>query len=90
MADYTQTRQTQLMNAIAASLDEILTRASGRRVGFCVLVYPLPDDPERNIALKQGANYVSNGSTDDMIAFLRLTANRIEKKQTIGIPIGEA
>ena len=82
--------QTQLMNAIASALDEILHHSSGRRLGFCVLVFPFPDDPERDNAIEQGANYVSNGSVDDMIIFLRLTADRLETKQTIGIPIGEA
>jgi len=82
--------QSEIMSAIASALDEILTSTSGRRVGFAVLVYPFPDDPERDMAMDQGANYVSNGSTEDMIIFLRKTANRLETKQTIGIPIGEA
>lgn len=74
-------------DAIATGLDHVLGKAAGRKVGFCLLVFPFAGDGDTE---GQGADYVTNGCRADMIKYLRETADRLEERSEFPPTIGEA
>jgi hypothetical protein len=73
-----------LLNALAATLDKTLpTIYNIERVGFVLLTFSF------DIESKSG-DYVSNANRSDIIKALREVADRLENKEDIGRPIGEA
>lgn len=68
------------LGGIAVGTDGIIKEYFGRELGFAILLF------EFN---KPGiGNYVSNAERKTMIEALRETANRLEKKEDIGVTIG--
>jgi hypothetical protein len=59
---------------LARVLEDYLNAACGRHVGFALLIFPFLNEGT-------GADYVSNGKREDMIKFLRETADRLESGQ---------
>jgi hypothetical protein len=84
----------QMLQAIAKSLDKLFESFYGRRMGLCLLVFPFASDPvyqeQKRTGCDVGGEYVSNADRDDMVHFLRETADRLEQRHTVDSPIGEA
>ena len=59
---------------VAVALDLNLERMYGRKMGFCLIVFEF-NTPN--------ADYVSNGSRQQMVGVLRTTADRIEQNAVI-------
>jgi len=80
------------MDTMAATVDHAVQEVFHTRLGFVVLLFPFGETDRKmdNVAGEKGANYVSNAKKDDMIKFLRETADRLENRETIGKPIGTA
>lgn len=72
-------------DSLASVLEEVLTEKAGKRVGFCLLVFPFDGDTGG-----KGADYITNGKREDMIKFLRETATRLENKEDFPRVVGEA
>jgi len=72
------------LKVLGQTLEEELMGMCDKRVGFALLVFPFNDVPEA------GGDYISNAQRSDMIKVLRNTADRLEQKQDIGMPKGEA
>lgn len=64
-----------VMQGLAAAVNEVLKNETGRKMGFVLLVF----DP----ATPKLGNYVSNCSRADMITCMRETADRLEKREDI-------
>lgn len=73
-----QTEET--MRDLADTLDEVLTKLMGPGTGFALITFKFNQTGT--------ANYISNGTRDDMIQFLRETLERFEQQDTIPAGIG--
>lgn len=65
-------------------LADIVKERLPEGIGFCLIVFPftVPDD----LPISEMCSYVSNAQRDDMIAFLKGTVERLEKKQDFKTP----
>lgn len=83
---------SNFLDYMAASIDSAIQDVFHTRMGFVVLMFPFgeTDRPVQKAEGEVGANYVSNADQEDMIKFLRETADRLESRKTIGKPIGTA
>jgi hypothetical protein len=71
------------LDSLAAAIEEVLKELYGQRMGFALFMFPFEGDGE-------AGDWVSNGQRPDMIKFMREIADRLEKGQDIGRPVGEA
>jgi hypothetical protein len=71
------------LDILAKLIESELVNIYGKRMGFALFMFEFDSD------LKAG-DYVSNAKRKTMIKFMREVADRIEKNQDIGIPIGTA
>jgi hypothetical protein len=83
---------TKFMDVIAKTIDDAVQDVFNTKLGFALLLFPFEetDREMEKVAGEKGANYVSNANQEDMIKFLRETADRLEGKQIVGKPIGSA
>ena len=76
------TYSDKALRFIASLLDSDLSSAYGRRMGFALVVF--------QFGVGGVGDYISNGERSDIIKAMRETADRLEKKQDIPVPEGEA
>ena len=69
------------MRQLADTLNGVVKDLFGDDAGFALLTFQLGDSDGV-------ANYISNGSRDDMIHFLRETLQRFENNETIPAGVG--
>lgn len=82
--------QDRFLRKLANVLDEVLAQEFEHRIGFALFVFEFESDKDDKAALDKAANYISNGRREDMIKFLRESADRLENNEDIGVSIGEA
>lgn len=75
--------KTDALNQLAYLIELALTELYGQKMGFALFMFTFGDDPE-------AGDYVSNGKKPDMIKFMHEIADRLEKNEDIGTPIGTA
>lgn len=75
--------KTYMLDTLAKALDDLLREMYGERIGFALFMFPWAGEGE-------AGDYVSNGTRETMIKFMRELADRLEEGQEIGRPIGEA
>jgi hypothetical protein len=68
-----QDEYREKMNALAKGLDDIFNGNGPRKTGFCLLVFPFGEDPD-----KGRVNYVSNADRHDMIDMMKGLLKRWE------------
>lgn len=76
---------SKTLDNLAMALEQMLSELYGvERIGFALFMFALGDDTHT------AGDYVSNADRDDMIKFMRSLADRLEKGEEIGRPIGSA
>lgn len=75
-------RTENILQGLAAAIDDVLQKETGRRMGLVLLVF----DP----ATPKIGNYISNCSRADMITCMRETADRLDDGEDMPAPIGSA
>ena len=71
------------LDNLAEAVEYVLKDLYGKRMGFALFMFPFG-------GVGIAGDYVSNGTRETMIKFMRETADRIEKGKDIGRPIGTA
>jgi hypothetical protein len=83
MSDHDDLQKTEeTMRGLAQGIDEVLEKATGQKKGFALVVFEFGQPGL--------GNYISNARREDMVAALRETADRIEKRETIPPAQGSA
>jgi len=71
------------LDRLAGAVEYVLKDLYGKRMGFALFMFPFSE-------VGVAGDYVSNGTRETMIKFMRETADRLEKGKDIGRPIGTA
>jgi hypothetical protein len=83
-ADLKATKEkARKLDSLAAAIEGALKELYGQKMGFALFMFPFEGEGE-------AGDWVSNGQRPDMIKFMREIADRLEKGQDIGRPVGEA
>jgi len=86
----TVAEQSDFFKQLGGALDEIFIDEFGHRIGFALFLFEFENPARDNAHPEKAANYISNGRREDMIKFLRESADRLENNEDIGAPLGEA
>ena len=76
MSDDIELTYDQIMQQVAAGLDDILKEIFGPKSGWCLLTFELGEDGK-------AASYISNAERETMIKFLKETVARLEANEDI-------